>query len=241
MHKLTASIAALLLGGLATIASAASYTLSGTHTYEIQNSGSPWNASVVTDPSTLTFTSGATPWQIDIGGPEQAPAINGAFHLAPYGATVDFGALGSAALSVPNRVITFLQEFGSPYYVAETRTLHVLTWPWLVTSPGQQCEEQAGGEVCAVLAPEAPTFFGDFTITFDDDTFNTFTGMAVVYQFLATGPIDEFSNCTSGWNACSKSTFVFTGTAVPVPASAWLMGSALVALAGAARRQMRRV
>jgi hypothetical protein len=231
-------MAALSFVCLAGAAGAASYNVAGTYTYEIQNPGTPWSAVVVPNPSIITFTSGATPWHVEVEGPDGYPLVSGAFHLAPYALEVDFGDSGKAALTVPARTVSFSQEYGSPYYVEATRTLNALVGPWLATSPGQQCEEASDSAACSLLASPDLYFYGGFAITFDDDTFTTFTGQAVVYQLLDSN-YNAFDCFATGSGACAKNTFVFTASAVPVPAAGWLLASGLAVLLGATRRQLR--
>jgi len=158
----------------------------------------------------------------------------------------------TAVINQPNLVYSF--NGGTVTYDAATRTFRLgqpliysntdAAVPNNQTSDGALKFDTAAGAIPAVCSgqaiicsqqraqfldkPDLERFY--LTLTFSPD-FSTFSGTAIGGD--VGGPVPG-GNTGNMWYAWS-----FNGAAVPVPATAWLLGSGLAGLAGFARRRRR--
>lgn len=224
----------LTTGLVSTAHAATTYTVGGTQGYTIDavtGSDSALMGVLTQNPNPPTFNGS---WNIDTA----APSLAGSFIFAPYTVSVDFAATigGRVDLDIPNRVLTI--SGGSYSYDAATRTLTATGIDFLESSPGAVCSD-GGTYYCeAVPGPSTPSH-GSLTLTFAADLLS-FNGVANVYQKIEMLAEDLSAACVAegGTNFCANNTLTFSGVAeVPVPAAAWLFGSAVLGLAGLKRRQ----
>jgi hypothetical protein len=236
--KLRLLTALVVAAGLASTAHAATtYTVNGAQNLSLDLVDLPveeggLGGTLTQDPNPPVFNGS---WSID----PTAPSLAGSFVFAPYTVTVDMMvSLGAfVAVSIPDRVLTI--NGGVFSYDAATRTLTGTSVNFSESSPGATCDE--GGILCALLPDPGSPGHGDLQLVFGPDLL-TFTGAASVYIAVDNGFAnpDPASTCRTegGINICSTGILTFAGVAeVPVPAAAWLFGSAVLGLGTLKRRK----
>jgi hypothetical protein len=231
--KIAASL--LLAVGLVSASQAAStYTVHGTQSYSIDAITDPvesggLGATLTQNPNPPTFSGS---WNIDAA----APSLAGSFIFAPYTVLVDFSPapFGQIDLNIPNRVLTL--SGGSYSYDATTRTLSATGITFLGSSPGATCSD-GGTFNCDAIPGTGASGHGSLTLTFAADLLS-FNGVANVHQVVTMLVENPWAACRAegGPNLCANNTLTFSGVAaVPVPAAAWLFGSAVLGLVGLKR------
>jgi len=165
-------------------------------------------------PSEPTFSDGGTEWTIDTVNPE----LSGAFVFDPYTASITAVSVLHADITYPSRRLTITG--GTTAFDAASRTLSRTGVTFVEALFGTTCTGEA--IVCSVQLTTTP-ITGDVTLIFDNASLTTYTGVANTTQVLSTLP------------GFATSTLAFSGYVVPVPAAAWLFGSALLSLGGRAR------
>lgn len=232
-------LAALLVASAATTAQAATFAVTGTQAYTIDAvtdsiASGGLGAVLTQNPSPPTFSGS---WTIDLMTGQLA---NG-FNFDPYSISVDMSASGFGVVSVtvPDRQ---LQLVGGIYsYDVATRTIAITGGIFQESSPSVMCDDGGTGFCVAVPGPSSPSH-GSLTLTFAADM-QSFTGVAHVYQNIDLLAMDTTGICLAegGMNPCANNVLTFSGAtelaAVPVPAAAWLFGSAALGLAGLKRRK----
>lgn len=219
----------------ATAQAATNYAVSGTQSYTLDSvtdsfANGGLGAVLTQNPNPPSFSGS---WTIDLATGQLASG----FYFKPYSMKLDMTAasFGTVDLTVPNRE---LQLVGGIYsYSAATRTIAITHGVFVETSLGLLCDDGGTFFCDAVPGPNDPSH-GDLTLTFAPDL-QSFTGVAHVYQPITLLTQDNTGICIAenGVNPCANNTLTFSGTAVPVPAAAWLFGSSVLGLAGMRRRK----
>lgn len=187
-------------------------TLAQAASYEISGtldsfSTNPDIISAIFDPTAPVFTG---TWDVTTS------ALSGNASFAAYSA--QWSVLGS-----PSGTTSYTSDnyslASSAAYDAATRTLTVVSGTVTNTSSSYTCTGAA-----FFCGSELPAYNLALTLTFTDDTLQAFTG-----NLVATNDDGAGSQYSYAWS--------FNGQTpeVPVPAAAWLFGSALAGLAGFAR------
>jgi hypothetical protein len=234
MVKLTASLA-LAMGLASTAHAATTFRVQGTQSYSIDLATDSVESGGVggiltQNPSPPTF-SGLWTFSFDTG------ALLHSFDFAPYSIELDMSAtgLGVIGMTVPNRVLKMTHGM----YYPGVNSFNLANVSFQETSPGILCDDGGTGLCGAALlpGPTAPSH-GDFTMIFAPDMLS-FTGVANVYQLIDPLSVDNTGRCLAegGLNPCTNNVLTFSGTAVPVPAAAWLFGSGIVGMIGLKRRK----
>lgn len=217
--------AAIAAACMASTASAVAYDIGGNQAYDLST------AVAIQTPAAPAFTSGDTPWQIDVDN----PVLSGSFEFSPYALQIDIGNENYVDIVNPQRRFSFQNAWGTYDSVARTLVFtHVL---FTESNDGFTCG--GSGDSACPFMPDIglPQGIGEIHLLLDRP--GGFTGIAYIYQ-LALGFDGGSCMQQGGNNLCGLSTLTFQGTAVPVPASAWLFGSGVAALLAAARRRIDR-
>ena len=134
---------------------------------------------------------------------------------------------GSYTVTRPHDVQTIDGSGATYQYDAATRTL-TMTQPVItLTGTSENCVSE-GTIGCPIMGDYVPESVNDivFQLIFAEDM-RSFTGTSTITRHFPDGSGDN-----THWS--------FSGTAVPVPAAAWLFGSSVLGLAGFARRKTER-
>lgn len=176
-------------------------------------------------------------------------AVGGNFaDFVQYSTSINAGLLGgTAVVNQPDNVFNFKNGTTGTYNVA-TRTLTIgqalnyaaasgtsdvslaaVGTPGVCTGGSNVCNGQTTWFLNSPSKPNASDIERFYlTLTFAPDL-HTFTGTAVGVDVGGALPLGNTGNTWYNYS--------FSGTAVPVPAAAWLFGSGLMGLAGVARRR----
>lgn len=238
--KVKVAAALLLAMGLAPVAhSAMTFAVQGTQSYSIDGVTDPLSegglgAILTQNPNPPTF-SGL--WSIDLN----TGVFLHSFDFAPYSVSVDMTAatFGVVELTIPHRVLVLTTGWYTPISSVGTGGpgFSITQGTFVETSVGVTCNDGGSSFCAAVPGPSTPSH-GTLTLTLAADLLS-FTGVATVYQNIELLAQDSTGICIAegGANACAINTLTFSGTAVPVPAAAWLFGSGVLGLIGLKRRK----
>lgn len=227
----------LAMSLVSTAQAAMTYTVQGTQNYSIDAVTDPMSAGglgaiLTQNPNPPTF--GGT-WTIDLNTGQFIHS----FDFAPYSVSVDMtdALLGVVEITVPNRVLKMTSGWYTPTSTGGLPGF-IINGLFTETSPGTTCNDGGAGTCEAVPGASTPSH-GSVTLTFATDLLS-FTGVAKVYQNIDLLLQDNTGICLAegGANPCAVNTLTFSGTAVPVPAAAWLFGSGIVGLLGLKRRKV---
>lgn len=207
----TRTLLAVSILAAAASANAAVYTITGTL-------DSTANSAGVTIYQNQTPYGGTYPSTFT---PNQAISLTGG-SLDITGTTINSGSISLAdygvltSLSGPNTTFgAAFDSLGSGYSFTGSGA------GWVSTGPGiSNCVGPAAGTVCGPASAGAPPI--SYTLTS--------TGVNTYHLLLTSGSPGQITTQDFSLTATAAPT-------VPVPAAAWLMGSGLLGLAGAARRR----
>jgi hypothetical protein len=189
----------------ATLAQAASYEITGT-----LDSFST-DPAIITASFTPTAPTFAGTWNVDTS------SVSGNANFAAY--SVDWSVLGNLAGSTSYTADNYQLASTSSSYDALTRTLTITSGTVDNTLSTNTC---VGASF--ICGNALPSYSLSLVLTFTDATLQSFTG-----SLVATNDDGAGSQYSYAWS------FDGEASVVPVPAAAWLFGSAVIGLGGLAR------
>lgn len=234
-------VASTLAAAVTAQAASTNYLVNGSITNQDVVGGPGLGGAVLQQGVDLDYAYSTAPvfsanWSFDAAA---ASGITGGLGFVPYSilaTPTPGGALWDAESNqglFTNATVTYggdnyVISGGTGSWNAGTLT-YTLTGAQLIggTKPGASGDELAVGLLGAFN--NNPLEFS-LSLTFSDATLTSFTGVAHGLDVLTDPDLAQVVDH-------QDTTYTFSGTAVPVPAAAWLFGSGLLGLAGAARRR----
>jgi hypothetical protein len=224
-------------GSAVTVVSVPATFTAGTQTYTIDAVTDPvssggFGATVSSVPDPVIFNNGGNAWSIapSAANPLAPAALAGEFNFGNYSLTVTIPAPlnGVVTLNYTNHILQITPGPGyAVTYDDTTDPAHpkLTATGVLFTDIGgaTQCSDNQSGAYCSFVPGSSVPTTGDITITYDDATLTTYTGVANTHQVAidndedtdgdgdpATNPV-VICVADGGTDACANGVLTFTG------------------------------